>query len=159
MHRLLSRIWPSVLALLLTAGLLGCDIFSGSEPDAKEVQVIEDPSSFDLRKIQKDSFAIDTAFIDGDLLHLEVSYRGGCKEHDFTLYSTGAVLFTNPPGTETYLSHDAREDTCQKAIQEELAFDLSPLRERFDWDETVLINLNRFKQRGMDKPVVLRYEP
>jgi hypothetical protein len=122
--------------------LVGCDLFSGSEPGGKDVQIIEDPNSFDLAEIRKDSFVVDSAFIDGDLLRLRVSYRGGCKEHDFTLYSTGPATETYPPSTETYLSHDARADTCRESLQEELTFDLSPLKERFDLSGALLIGIH-----------------
>ena len=145
-----------VLAFLLSAALVGCDIFSGSEPDAKEVQVIEDPSSFDLRKIQKDSFTIDTAFIDEDLLRLTVSYEGGCEKHRFTLYSTGPIIETHPPATDAWLSHDARRDTCQRAVREELDFDLSPLKTEFDLNSTVLITLHTYEGDILTQP---KYRP
>ena len=159
--RYLSAFAPlaALLVLAATVATTGCDALSASEPDAPEVRVIEDPSSFEPESIPQDSFRIDTASVDGDLLRLDVSYEGGCEDadHDFALYSTGPILFTNPPGTETWLSHDAGGDTCTETVQEELTFDLSPLKKSFDWDETLIIGLRPYHD-GPARWDQLRYE-
>ena len=158
--RYLSACAPlAALLVLVTTTTTGCDAVSASEPDAPEVQIVEGffhrvpPDS-----IPQDSLRIDTASVDGDLLRLDVSYEGGCDDadHDFALYSTGPIVRTNPPSTETWLSHDAGGDTCTETVQEELTFDLSPLKE-LRWDETVIIGLHPYH----DGPVnwdQLRYE-
>jgi hypothetical protein len=156
--RYLSAFAPlAALLVLATTTTTGCDAVSASEPDAPEVRVIEDPSSFELESIPQDSLRIDTASVDGDLLRLAVSYEGGCDDadHDFALYSTGPILFTGIPGTETFLSHDAGGDTCTETVQKELAFDLSPLKKSFNWDKTLIIGLNPY-DRSQTKPWGLR---
>ena len=156
--RYLSAFAPlATLLMLATTTTMGCDAVSASEPDAPEVQIV-DFSSFELESIRKDSFRIDTASVDGDLLRLDVSYEGGCDDadHDFALYSTGPIVRTNPPSTETWLSHDAGGDTCTETVQEELTFDLSPLKE-LRWDETVIIGLHPYHD-GPANWDQLRYE-
>ena len=159
--RYLSAFAPlAALLVLVTTTTTGCDAVSASEPDAPEVRVIEGPS-FELESIPQDSFRIDTASVDGDLLRLDVSYEGGCDDadHEFALYSTGPTVFTNPPGTETFLSHDAGGDTCTETVQKELAFDLSPLKKSFNWDKTLIIGLHPYRTHdGPGRWDQLRYE-
>ena len=157
--RYLSAFAPLAALLVLAATTTtGCDAVSASEPDAPEVRVIEDPSSFELESIRKDSFRIDTASVDGDLLRLDVSYEGGCEDadHDFALYSSAHLTESNPPGAPTWLSHDAGGDSCTETVQEELTFDLSPLKE-LRWEETLIIGLRPYHD-GPGNWDQLRYE-
>ena len=161
--RYLSAFAPLAALLVLaaaTAATTGCDAVSASEPDAPEVRVIEDPSSFEPESIPQDSFRIDTASVDGDLLRLDVSYEGGCEnaEHSFELYATNAFERTNPPKAPTWLSHDAGGDFCGETIQETLSFDLSPLKE-LRGDGTVIIGLHPYRTHdGPGRWDQLRYE-
>ena len=155
--RYLSAFAPlAALLVLATTTTTGCDAVSASEPDAPEVRVIEDPFSFELESIRKDSFRIDTASVDGDLLRLDVSYEGGCAEHAFTLYSSPHLTESIPPGAPTWLSHDAGGDTCTETAREELTFDLSPLKE-LRWEETLIIGLRPYHD-GPGNWDQLRYE-
>ena len=136
MRRFSTCALPALFALTLTAATVattGCDAVSASEPDAPEVQIV-DFSSFEPESIRKDSFYVDSARVDGDLLHLDVSYEGGCEgqEHSFTLYGTGPVLETNPWSVYAWLSHEAGAATCepQKTVQEKLVFDLSAYKNK-----------------------------
>jgi hypothetical protein len=164
--RYLSACAPlAALFVLATTTTTGCDVLSASEPDAPEVRVIEYPWSlehdFELESLRKDSFRIDAASVDGDLLRLDVSYEGGCEDadHDFALYSSAHLTESNPPGAPTWLSHDAGGDTCTETVQEELTFDLSPLKKSFDWDETLIIGLDPYRTHdGPARWDQLRYE-
>ena len=160
--RYLSAFAPlaALLVLAATVATTGCDVLSASEPDVPEVRVIEDPFSFELESIRKDSFRIDTARVDGDLLRLDVSYEGGCEDadHDFALYSSAHLTESIPPSATTWLSHDADGDSCGETIQETLSFDLSPLKE-LRWEETLIIGLRPYRTYdGPGRWDQLRYE-
>jgi hypothetical protein len=161
MRRFSTCALPALFALTLTAATVattGCDALSASEPDAPEVQIVEGFPHILPDSIRQDSLRIDTASVDGDLLRLDVSYEGGCAEHAFTLYSSEYLAESLPPQTNTFLSHDAGGDTCTETVQEELTFDLSPLKE-LRWDETLIIALRPY--RTYDGPGnwdQLRYE-
>ena len=147
--RYLSAFAPlaALLVLAATVATTGCDLLSASEPDAPEVQIL-DGFLYDVLpdSIRQDSFRIDTASVDGDLLRLDVSYEGGCEnaEHSFALYTDNVFQRSNPPSARTWLSHDAGGDTCTETVQKELAFDLSPLEEEKGWDDTLIIDLRRY---------------
>ena len=159
MRRFSTCALPALFALTLAAATVattGCDVLSASEPDAPEVQILDGFPHILPDSIRQDSFRIDAASVDGDLLRLDVSYEGGCAEHAFTLYSSEYLAESLPPQTNTFLSHDAGGDTCTETVQEELTFNLSPLKE-LRWDETLIIGLRPYH----DGPVnwdQLRYE-
>jgi hypothetical protein len=78
------------------------------------------------------SYNIRDAAIVADTLTVRVSYAGGCEDHAFEL--TGWADFTDrrpPVPVRVALTHDAKGDTCKALVQQELRFDLSPLREAY----------------------------
>jgi hypothetical protein len=96
----------------------------GSGP-ANETLIIIDP---DDAWPTLDPYQIFDATVDGDTLTLEVAYGGGCREHEFTFYSTGPVIKTNPPGADLWLRHDGNGDACEAYIHEKVSVGLTPIR-------------------------------
>jgi hypothetical protein len=75
----------------------------------------------------------------GDTLLVDVVYSGGCKPHDFKLYSTGMWMKSMPPKVNVWLSHTVSEpDPCRQVVKETLRYLIRPLR-----------------YRGQDKVVIL----
>ncbi|WAS90648.1 hypothetical protein [Nannocystis punicea] len=71
-----------------------------------------------------DSFDINSAEVEGDLLVLEVGYGGGCLPHEFTLCFEGIVLDTS--FIKLAVHHDAHGDVCEAFLTEERTLDLTP---------------------------------
>ncbi|PWI46435.1 hypothetical protein CEE45_16785 [Candidatus Heimdallarchaeota archaeon B3_Heim] len=69
--------------------------------------------------------------LDGDLLTIEVSYRGGQNQHDFVLIGAGDFMESSPIQTALVLSHNSNGDLGEALITKELIFDLKPLKEAF----------------------------
>jgi len=69
-----------------------------------------------------DQFMIDTAYIEGDILIMNIGYSGGCEDHEFKMY----VITTNP---DLMLYHNANNDPCEAFITRSLFIDLLPLRD------------------------------
>ncbi len=90
--------------------------------------LIDDLPNFDFESIQIDDFSINDVRIDEaeDYIIFEVSYAGGCKEHQFKLYGTHGILYSNPPGCYVHLSHDGNKDYCEAMITETISFSLKP---------------------------------
>lgn len=80
-------------------------------------------------KYSMDPFRLDSAYIDKDWLMMQVSYSGGCKDHEFNLWRLPPNAL-NPPPIELALSHKANGDLCEAYITRWLIFSLVPLRER-----------------------------
>jgi len=96
--------------------------------EAEEIILFDDISSIHLAT---DSATINEVSIDGDQLHLEVTYSGGCATHEFELYGSRVLLESYPVQAEILLSHDANDDPCDAITTEELVFDLLPLKQAY----------------------------
>ena len=82
--------------------------------------------------IHIDPFSIGEMRVDEqeDIVIFEVTYGGGCGEHQFQLYSTEGVLYSNPPGCIVYLSHNANNDYCEALVTETISFSLRPFHNK-----------------------------
>lgn len=98
----------------------------------------------------RDEYVFDSIEINYDMLTINVSYGGGCEEHKFSLIASSSFKESDPVQIDVVLSHNANNDTCEAWITEELAFDLSLLKEA--WKQlygesgTIIINLEGFDE-------------
>jgi hypothetical protein len=76
-------------------------------------------------------YKIKNAMFNADTLNIELSYKGGCKEHEFCLVAWNYFLESNPPQAYLFLSHDSDNDFCEANITSELSIDMSPLKKEF----------------------------
>jgi hypothetical protein len=74
-------------------------------------------------------YGVDTAYIQGDSLHMTVVYGGGCETHYFIPY---LMMVNGPAGTgnraNLYLHHLDNRDMCEALFTRKKAFDLSPIK-------------------------------
>ena len=115
---------------ILVWGVSGCGsdpVSSGRDPCPACVTISSDAGPGSLR----DPVAISGATIWQDALSLNVTYSGGCREHDFG--TIAAPEFELLPGvaSRVYLRHDARGDPCERLVSATLEFDLTPLRQLY----------------------------
>ena len=75
-----------------------------------------------------DTYVINTATIEADMLQVNISYTGGCETHAFTLVAEPRFLESFPVQMHVSLAHNANGDTCQDSITEEYIFDLTPIK-------------------------------
>jgi hypothetical protein len=123
----------SILALALVAlalGIPGCsdDTVTDAQPDEwtdDRIVMFDDRSDV---QIHMDPLEIASAKVMGNTLVLEVSYGGGCKQHEFRLYGSKGFLESYPVQAMIWLSHDADGDMCEALIREQLMFNLTPLK-------------------------------
>ncbi|MCP4703638.1 MAG: hypothetical protein GY865_03430 [candidate division Zixibacteria bacterium] len=91
------------------------------------VLIIGSPANNLLR----DSYTVDSAKIEDDLLSLTVGYSGGCNTHYFYAYVDGSIMKSNPPQINMYLHHFGNNDACDAYLHKNLTFDLIPLAEYY----------------------------
>lgn len=117
-------IWTALLALAAA----GCAAPTVVEPPdgGYLVQVGAVPGG-----VRFDPASIVEAEIVGDVLRLQVTHGGGCRDHAFSLYGGGAWMESAPVQTTVTLAHDARGDPCRAVVGRELRFDLTPLRDAY----------------------------
>jgi len=78
-----------------------------------------------------DPYTVLDADVEQDTLRMRVEYGGGCTEHLFTLCWDGAFAESHPVQARLMLQHDAQDDRCLAIVTEDLAFDLSSVKERY----------------------------
>ena len=117
------------IGIFLTVMYFGCHSMEpfGSSNGIDQVIIIEDPFSFNRDSIEIDDFTINQISINANLLTLNVSYGGGCKEHTFKLFATKGIYESNPPQADVFLSHNGHSDFCEAFITQNIRFNLSPM--------------------------------
>ena len=75
----------------------------------------------------RDPVNINNVKLHRNILYVNVSYSGGCKEHEFTLIAS-SFMESNPVQVNILLSHNDNNDPCDMWITEEMAFNLIPLK-------------------------------
>ena len=89
-------------------------------------------------KYSMDPFRLDSAYVDDDWLMMQVSYSGGCRDHEFNLWKLPPNAL-DPPPVELALSHQANGDMCEGYITRWLTFSLVPLRHQGKHEITFLL--------------------
>lgn len=85
----------------------------------------------EIRISEKDiDFRMQRWEVAGDTLIVQVSYGGGCREHEWNMYFNGAVLKSLPPQAILQLQHVVKDgpDPCRGMPSETLKFNLAALR-------------------------------
>ena len=79
--------------------------------------------------LARDPVYIHDVYLDGDCLHIKLSYTGGCEEHDINLARMHPWCATPPvPPPAFEIRHDSGGDKCEAFITREFRFDISPLK-------------------------------
>ena len=80
-----------------------------------------------------DLYGVNELEVIGDELHINITYGGGCEEHEFKLININSEIpFTGQDINTLYLSHNSNNDGCFGLILEHpICFDISDLNH--DW--------------------------
>jgi hypothetical protein len=119
------------LVTILAAALTACSAAAPVTAPAGSVQaggiggvvLTETPNRW-----RHDAYQFMSARVQGDTLHVDVQYGGGCETHDFALLVTPIFMESFPVQMSGTLAHDAKGDRCRALVGSTLRFDLSPLK-------------------------------
>ena len=104
--------------------LLACGCSGGQQPMAALAPVVLGRDSR-----QTGAFQLNSAVVDGDVLATEVSYAGGCRNHEFFLRAARSFQeVSDSVRLEVAVIHNANEDPCEAFLTERLRFDLHPIK-------------------------------
>ena len=95
-----------------------------------------------------DGYDLNEVRIVGDVLEADVSFSGGCEEHDFTLCYRPAFLESFPVQAQVVLRHDANNDPCEAYPSETRKFNLDSLKKAY---------ISGYQPMG-EATVILRFE-
>jgi hypothetical protein len=100
-----------------------------------------------------DAFSILNVALKGDILEIEVSYGGGCREHDFDLQFNGLYKKSMPAQAAIWLVHENHGDACRAMIQKKLYYNISSIRNPSGKPGELHISL-----AGWNERIVYRWE-
>ena len=116
------------IAILLSAVVLSGCVTSIYDNNSQKSIILDDDL---FQNASRDQYKIINIGIEVDILEINVSYSGGCEEHEFSLFGSSSFKESLPVQIEVVLSHNDNDDPCDGIYAEEIAFDLSPLKEKW----------------------------
>ena len=123
------------------ATITSCNLFKGHKKDEDPIMVAKIDNFTNYR--ENDSYSIVNAFVDGNVLNLDVTYSGGCKDHAFELIGSNIVAKSLPPQRAVLLVHHGNGDDCRELMGERLKFDIKNLA--FEGKD-VMLKINGYNQ-------------
>ncbi|TXI85187.1 MAG: hypothetical protein E6Q37_06925 [Crocinitomicaceae bacterium] len=89
---------------------------------------------------------IEKAKIEGNELVLDVSYGGGCQEHEFKLIGSEMISKSLPPIRAIKLVHIGNNDMCKALIMQTLKFDISAFAYKQEKGSEITLRLDGVKE-------------
>jgi hypothetical protein len=101
-----------------------------------------------LESNKGDDYTINSVEIVGNQLSVNVTYGGGCKEHEFELLGDQRIMKSLPPQMNVVLKHNANQDMCRALITTTIVFDLTPAQ-KYAGGQTLVLRLLDHQERIM----------
>ena len=128
--------------VLISIGISGC-------VSSHQNIVIDD---YLYQSAPRDPLTINKIRLIKNYIEFNISYGGGCEEHEFQLIST-SFMESYPVQVNILLSHEDNDDPCDMWITETLIFKILPLEE--SWQQsynsksgTIIMNI-----QGWSEPI------
>lgn len=92
-----------------------------------------------------DPITISDVRLVGNKLFVDVTYGGGCKDHEFQLIGAPSLSKSLPPIRSIQLMHQANGDACKMLLTQTLEIDLKNLAYQQEKGSVIFLNLNGWK--------------
>lgn len=89
---------------------------------------------------------INSARVNGHLLHLNVSYSGGCEDQTFELIGSSTIMKSYPAKRPVALIRDDKDDTCREWITVDLTFEIKALADQQKEGNTIVLLLDNYEE-------------
>ncbi len=138
-----------IFTMFLIISLVNCKAKKNAKSDKNVTNetsslVIVNPEFIEPK--DNDAFEIKSAEIIGNDLILNVTFSGGCQEHEFKAYSNNTYMKSMPPILGVFIAHNANNDNCREVVEKTLRFDLTSVKyPGKDSDYTLMIRINNWK--------------
>jgi NigD-like C-terminal beta sandwich domain len=111
--------------------------------------------TLDLNSYGRDYLKVGEQYISGDFLHLKAEYVGGCKNHNIKIYTTSAIIKTNPPQAELFISHNSNGDSCAAVIIKNYVINILELKKMLKSNfNNIDVIILRIYEPNSDVPVM-----
>lgn len=120
-------------------------IVSVIEPDLETMKI-----KATIGKFAKESdpiISINSVEIVGNTLVLDVSYGGGCKEHQFEVIGSEMIAKSMPPIRAIQLVHHANDDHCRAIVRNRLEIDVTNLAYQQKVGDEIYLTIEGWEER------------
>lgn len=120
-----------------------CKIFKNDAGEKDETPPIIVQQGF-VKPDNSALFELIKTSLEGNIITIEVSYSGGCNEHDFKLYFDGNYKKSLPPKADFILTHDNKGDACRSIVNKTLKFDIS--KAQYTGQKEIMVSVEGFQE-------------
>lgn len=96
---------------------------------------------------------IDTVFIEGNIMYIDLTYGGGCKEHQFEVIGSFAIAKSYPPIRSLQIVHNANNDMCRALVSVRLAVNIENVAYKQEAGSEIYYTLEGWNERIYHKYV------
>ena len=97
--------------------------------------------------LASDAITIADVKVKGNILLIDISYSGGCKDHSFEMIGSKMIAKSLPPVRAIQLIHHANNDQCKKMILQTLEVDLKDLAYEQKVGSKIFLTIDGWKER------------
>ncbi len=96
---------------------------------------------------------IDTVFIEGNTMYIDLTYGGGCKEHEFEVIGSLAIAKSYPPIRSLQIVHNANNDMCRALVNVRLEVNIENVAYKQEAGSEIYYTLEGWNERIYHKYV------
>ncbi|MEN9999508.1 MAG: hypothetical protein RI922_2498 [Bacteroidota bacterium] len=144
----------TILIVCLTIVAFGCKstkhVASAENPSKDTVQKNENvviAASIGRIDQASDPISISDVRIDGNKMLIDVSYGGGCEEHQFQVIGSPLISKSLPPIRSIQLVHAANGDKCKMNVIKTLEVELKELAFKQEAGSKIYLTLGGWNQQ------------
>ncbi len=125
-----------LVLITLSCGINNDDFKQQYDPSVKKTEVALrlNKDLFDTIETNRknnihtgDAFEINHVIKEGELLKINLSYGGGCEQHDFEILWDGIIYTDDPCFINLIVTHNGNGDLCEAYLTETIEVDLKVL--------------------------------
>ena len=80
-------------------------------------------------------------------MYIDLTYGGGCKDHEFQLIGSLAIAKSYPPIRGIQLVHKANEDNCRALVRKRLEVNIEEIAYQQEEGSEIYLSLEGWKER------------
>lgn len=137
---------------LLSIALISCGAKKESDKSADKKKdgqenIITAKSRIGEFSKDNDPLTIDTVYMQGNQLFIDVTYGGGCKDHTFEVIGSPMIAKSYPAQRAIQLVHNSNGDLCKALVRKTVQVDMSNLTDNQKEGNVIHYNLDGYKPR------------
>lgn len=144
----------TILIACLTIVTFGCkstqNVVVADNPSTDTVQKNENvaiAASIGRLDQASDPISISNVRVEGNKMLIDVSYGGGCEEHQFQVIGSPMISKSLPPIRSIQLVHTANGDKCKMNVMKTLEVDLKELSYKQEAGSKIYLTLDGWSQQ------------